>query len=211
MRHQRFAGSLLIGVSVGLLACGGDAETQAAPEEMQVADLTMDECWLRPETSQEDARARVSPRSVTPVTFENGQGVLCYGAPSARGREVMGELVPFGSAWRVGADEATALHLTGPASIGGVALEAGAYSIYAEPGAEEWTFFVNPSYERWGIPIRPEVRETEIGSFTATPEAMDEMVETMRFRYEPDDDNAMGNIVLEWENTRVSFHLHPGG
>jgi hypothetical protein len=40
---------------------------------------------------------------------------------------------------------------------------------------------------------------------------MDEMVETMRFRYEPDDDNAMGNIVLEWENTRVSFHLHPGG
>ena len=95
MRHQRFAGSLLIGVSVGLLACGGNAETQAAPEEMQVADLTMDECWLRPETSQEDARARVSPRSVTPVTFENGQGVLCYGAPSARGREVMGELVPF--------------------------------------------------------------------------------------------------------------------
>ena len=69
MRHQRFAGSLLIGVSVGLLACGGNAETQAAPEEMQVADLTMDECWLRPETSQEDARARVSPRSVTPVTF----------------------------------------------------------------------------------------------------------------------------------------------
>ncbi|GIS80414.1 MAG: hypothetical protein CM1200mP14_19800 [Gammaproteobacteria bacterium] len=39
MRHQRFAGSLLIGVSVGLLACGGNAETQAAPEEMQVADL----------------------------------------------------------------------------------------------------------------------------------------------------------------------------
>ena len=70
---------------------------------------------------------------------------------------------------------------------------------------------MNPSYERWGIPIRPEVRETEIGSFTATPEVMDEMVETMRFRYEPDDDNAMGNIVLEWENTRVSFHLHPGG
>ena len=69
MRHQRFAGSLLIGVSVGLLACGGNAETQAAPEEMQVADLTMDECWRRPETSQEDARARVSPRSVTPVTF----------------------------------------------------------------------------------------------------------------------------------------------
>ena len=199
MRHQRFAGSLLIGVSVGLLACSGNAETQDAPEEMQVADLTMDECWLR-DISQEDAQAR-----------ENGQGVLCYGAPSARGREIMGGLVPFGAAWRVGADEATALHLTGPASIGGVALEAGAYSIYAEPGAEEWTFFVNPSYERWGIPIRPEVRETEIGSFTATPEVMDEMVETMRFRYEPDDDNAMGNIVLEWENTRVSFHLHPGG
>jgi hypothetical protein len=61
------------------------------------------------------------------------------------------------------------------------------------------------------VPITPGVRETEMASFTATPETMDEMVETMRFRYEPDDDNAMGNIVLEWENTRVSFHLHPGG
>jgi hypothetical protein len=61
------------------------------------------------------------------------------------------------------------------------------------------------------VPITPGVRETEMASFTATPETMDEMVETMRFRYEPDDDNAMGDIVLEWENTRVSFHLHPGG
>ena len=123
----------------------------------------------------------------------------------------MGDLVPFGAVWRVGADEATALHLTGPASIGGVSLEAGAYSIYAEPGEEEWTFFVNPNYERWGVGIGPEVRETEIGSFTATPETMDEMVETMQFRYEANDENTMGDIVLEWENTRVSFHLHPGG
>ena len=210
MRHQRSAGLLLIGVSVGLLACTGNAETQDDSEVMEVADLTMDECWLR-DISQEDARARISPRSVTPVTFENGQGVLCYGAPSARGREIMGGLVPFGQAWRVGADEATALHLSGPASIGGVSLEAGTYSIYAEPGEEEWTFFVNPNYERWGIPIMPAVRETEIGSFTATPETMDEMVETMQFRYEPNDANTMGDIVFEWENTRVKFHLHPGG
>ena len=210
MRHQRFASSLLIGISLGLLTCAGNTEAPDAPEEMEVTDLTMDECWLR-DISQEDAMARVSPRSATPVTFENGQGVLCYGAPSARGRDIMGDLVPFGAVWRVGADEATALHLTGPASIGGVSLEAGAYSIYAEPGEEEWTFFVNPNYERWGVGIGPDVRETEIGSFTATPETMDEMVETMQFRYEANDENTMGDIVLEWENTRVSFHLHPGG
>ena len=42
MRHQRFAGSLLIGVSVGLLACGGNAETQAAPEEMQGMELNVE-------------------------------------------------------------------------------------------------------------------------------------------------------------------------
>ena len=56
MRHQRSAGLLLIGVSVGLLACTGNAETQDASEVMEVADLTMDECWLR-DISQEDARA----------------------------------------------------------------------------------------------------------------------------------------------------------
>ena len=78
-------------------------------------------------------------------------------------------------------------------------------------GEDEWEVFVNTNHERWGVPITDQVRSTEIGSFTVVPETTDEMIETMSYEYHPDDENAMGDISLTWENTRVSFHLHPGG
>jgi hypothetical protein len=121
----------------------------------------------------------------------------------------MGGLVPFGEPWRVGANEATAIHLAGPATIGTVALEPGSYSLYAIPGQDEWQFFINSNAERWGIPIDESVRSSEIGSFTVEPESTGEYVETMRFHFEPSEDGTMGDMVMEWENTAVRFHVHP--
>ena len=50
--------------------------------------------------------------------------------------------VDSGGVWsareRIGANEPTTIHLTGPASIQGVEVGAGSYSIYGIPGAEEW-------------------------------------------------------------------------
>jgi hypothetical protein len=37
------------------------------------------------------------------------------------------------------------------------------------------------------------------------------MVETLTYTWEPVSGGTMGDIVLEWENTRVAFHVHPGG
>ena len=95
-----------------------------------------------------------------------------------------GGLVPYGELWRAGANEATAIHLDGPATVGGVSLAAGSYSLYALPNEGEWEIFLNSNYERWGIPISDEVRTTDVGSFTATPEATDEMVETLTYSFE---------------------------
>ena len=167
-------------------------------------------CWVQ---GDGDTAERPSPLESTSFEFDGGTGTICYGAPSVRERVVFGELVPFGAAWRLGANEATAIHLTGPASIGGVQLEAGSYSIYVTPVAEgDWEFAVNSSVERWGIPINDDVTSANIGTFTATPEATEELVEKMTFSWEPwENERAMGDIVLSWENTRVKFHVHPAG
>ena len=123
----------------------------------------------------------------------------------------MGGLVVYGQPERIGANEPTTIHLAGPASVGGVELEPGSYSIYAIPGADEWEFVINSNWERWGIPIDEGVRATDVGSFTAEPEATEEFVETLQYSFEPMADNTMGDVVLEWENTRVRFHVHPVG
>lgn len=212
MRHLRSL-SLAAVVALTATACGGGepaemAETEAAPE-MAVAPVSSP-CYLAG-ASLDEAKGRPSPLMETTFSVGGHGGTLCYGAPSANGRQVMGALVPFGEPWRLGANEATAFHLTGPAQIGGVTLEPGSYSLYAVPGEAEWTFYLNGSVERWGIPIGDDVRASDVGSFTAPVEATDGMVETLTFRFEPWEDGTMGDMVLEWENTRVKFHLHPVG
>jgi len=149
--------------------------------------------------TMEQAMARPSPLRTIEFTYDGGEGLLCHGAPSARGREIMGGLVPWGQPWRMGANEPTTIHLSAPASIGDVAVQAGSYSIYAIPNENEWQVFVNSNFQRWGIPINAEVRGTELGSFGVTPTATDGVVETLTYSYED------GNVVMEWENTRLSF------
>ncbi len=192
------------------VGCGGesDAVTEEAPAvETQMA-MGAPSCYAT--EPLDAAQNRQSPLRSVELTYGNGQGLLCYGAPSARGRGIMGGLVPWDTPWRAGANEATAIHLTAPASIGGVSLDPGSYSLYAIPGQEEWQFFLNSNHERWGIPIDDGVRSSEVGSFVAEAEATDNMVETLTYRYEPNAENTMGDIVMEWENTRVRFHVHPG-
>lgn len=159
--------------------------------------------------SAEEALERPSPLRETPFVVGGSAALLCYGAPSVRGREIMGGLLVYGQPERIGANEPTTIHLTGPANVGSVDLEAGSYSIYAIANEDEWEIFINSNWERWGIPISNEVRAAEVGSFTATPEPLDEMVETLTYSFEPTDEG-MGDVVLEWENTRVKFHVHPG-
>ncbi len=183
--------------------CGGGseageaemAETAEAMDEMEMADAGL-ACVV-----MGDLDGRQSPLQELSFSYDGGEGLLCYGAPSARERVVMGELVPYGAVWRLGANEATALHLSAAATVGGVALEAGSYSLYATPGETEWTFHVNSEYDRWGIPIDETVQSTEVGSFMATPSATAEMVEMMTF------EQVDGALRFSWENTQVDISL----
>src|SRR5207249_7129364 len=75
---------------------------QAQPGNSQAAPFT---CWIRGPADK--LAERPSPLDSSAVQLGGGTIKLCYGRPSARGRKVMGELVPFDQPWRLGANEAT--------------------------------------------------------------------------------------------------------
>ena len=204
-----------LGLLAILAACGGqdaamdETDAGATPESTpaQTASGSGLSCYLAGATPEE-ARERVSPH--TSLSFSIGaiDLLLCHGAPSARGREVMGDLVPYGEPWRIGADEPTTLHVSGPVNVGGIALEPGSYSLYAIPGEDEWEFFINTNWERWGIPIDAGVRSTEIGSFTVTPMELPTTVEQLQYVWEPAaGGDPGGELVLEWENTALAIPI----
>lgn len=194
------AGIALLGLFLPAVGYRAPAAAAVEPAGMTVQEPT---CYLARGTMEEAAQ-RTSPLTETLVVLAGQPGKLCYGSPSARGRTVMGELVPFGQPWRMGADEATALHLPFPASVGDLRLEPGSYSLYAVPGPEEWEIVVNRRAERWGVPINDGVREADMGSFKVPAQSVDAMVERLTFRWEAMDERS-GRLVMEWEHTRIEI------
>lgn len=153
---------------------------------------------------------RASPYDSVAVQLPEAAVKICYGRPSARGRTMIGgEAVPFGELWRTGANEPTTLHTTGPLEVGGIRIEAGSYSLYTRPGEESWELFLNSSTDRWGIPINDEVRASEVGSATLPRERPPEHVETLTLRF-VDASDAGADLVLEWEEFRVTIPVRPG-
>jgi len=182
-----------------LIATLTSAQAQAASS--QAAPFT---CWIRGPADK--LAERPSPLDSIAVQVGSGTIKLCYSRPSARGRKVMGGLVPFDQPWRLGANEATSIHVPFPAEIAGVRVEPGPYTLYVIPGASSWQIVVNRAVQRWGVPIDAEVRARDVGAGRVTPEPLGAPVETLTLKFAPAAGNAT-ELVLEWEKTRVRIPI----
>jgi hypothetical protein len=106
---------------------------------------------------------------------------------------------PYGTPWRFGANEPTTIHLPFPATIGSVAVGPGTYTLYAIPESETWTIVVNGNVNRWGIPISPDVRSSDLGSFSVPASRGNEHVERLTFTFEGQ--GTSGVLIYAWEDT----------
>ena len=122
---------------------------------------------------------------------------IVYCQPSAKGRKIMGGLVPYGEVWRTGANEATTIEFDKPVKVEGKELAAGKYSLFTIPGENEWTIIFNKEPNQWGAykykdsedVLRVKVKPTKTDSF----------VETFTI------DSGKDKVNLKWENTAVAF------
>ena len=55
--------------------------------------------------AQEALKPRPSPLEMVTMKYEDVYIKITYGRPHKRGREIFGELLPFGEVWRTGANE----------------------------------------------------------------------------------------------------------
>tara|TARA_R110000868_G_scaffold37111_14_gene131664 strand:- start:75664 stop:76278 length:615 start_codon:yes stop_codon:yes gene_type:complete len=159
-------------------------------------NLTIGSC-IMDYTSPSTYSERSSPLKSYEFDADGDEVLVCYGSPSARGRKVFGELVPFDKIWRLGANEPTRLYTSTDLVVGEVVVPKGRYSLYAVPGKNMWEIFVSTSTYHWGNDISESVREQEIGSFEVKPEYNSIFVENFSVRSQDD------KLIIEWENTRL--------
>ena len=150
------------------------------------------------ETPAPSPKAKVEQRvGITDFSIE-------YSSPAVKGRTIWGELVPFDTLWRTGANMATKLTASRDFAIGGKPVPAGSYSLFTIPGKASWTVILNSKPDLSGTTGYDE--KNDVARFTVTPQAMAASRERMTFLFSDTVDGGT-NLDLEWEKLRVRIPI----
>ena len=91
-----------------------------------------------------------SPTQTIKQDFAMGSIELTYSRPAAKGRKILGDLVPYNKIWRTGANAATLIKFTDVVEINGKRIDTGSYVLYSIPGLENWEIILNKGTGNWG-------------------------------------------------------------
>jgi len=153
---------------------------------------------------QQDKSQRPSPPAQAKCDFGGGKALTVdYSSPRAKGRKIMGGLVPYGQVWRAGANEATTLVTDADLNVGGTTVPAGKYTIFAVPEETKWTLVISKKTGEWGTayPGPSEDLARVDMKVSKTPA----MVENFAIAF--DKSGGGCTMRMEWENTRASVDI----
>lgn len=129
---------------------------------------------------------------------------VVYSRPSAKGRQVFGDLVPYGEVWRTGANSSTKLSFDQTVILEGNSLEAGDYALYTIPGIDEWTIIISNNTELWGAQGYDE--KDDILRFNVPAKSVSSHYESFTISFS---DFTMNSAYLnmKWEKSKAKFKI----
>jgi len=78
---------------------------------------------------------------------------IIYSRPQKNHRVIFGDLIKYGSVWRLGANEASEIEFFRDVNITGKKVQKGRYVIYCVPQQDNWTIVLNDDLYTWGLKI----------------------------------------------------------
>ena len=131
---------------------------------------------------------------LTDVTIE-------YSRPAMRGREIFGDLVPYGKMWRTGANANSKITFSDNVTIDGQELKKGTYALFTIPNEKTWEVIFYSDSNNWGTPQTWD--ESKVAAKT-TVEAYVIEAKIESFTIEIDDiKSGEATIGLLWDNIFV--------
>ncbi len=140
-----------------------------------------------------------SPAAATEFKAAGASIKINYSAPSVKGREVWGKLVPYGEVWRTGANEATVFETDKDIKVEGKTLAAGKYSLFTVPGKDEWVIVFNKTWKQWGA---YQYKAADDVLRVSVKPGAGEMTETLKI-----DGGSDGTVTIKWEKLSVPFKI----
>jgi hypothetical protein len=182
---------------------------------------------VAPIVSAQVRTPRPSPKASVMQTIGVTDVTITYSRPGVKGRTIWGDplpeqasvkgeatlddqnvrpkgapIVPWGHAWRTGANEATQFVVTDDVLINGQKLPAGSYSLHTIPTKNEFTIIFNSVANQWGSfgydPAKDTLR------VKVKPEWSEHSKEWLEYWIDPVNDNS-AQVNISWEKLRVPF------
>jgi len=151
-----------------------------------------------------NARSRtLSPSDEESLTSGGLTVTVKYSRPSVRGRLIFGPedqsaLQPFGKYWRLGANEATEISFNRNIAFNGSPVKAGAYRMYAIPGADNFEIVLNTEVGQSGSNQPDE--DNDVLRTKVPTQRTSAPVEQFTISLAPEGDGMQ--MVFEWSDTR---------
>jgi hypothetical protein len=130
-----------------------------------------------------------------------------YGQPHARGRKIVGGLIPNDTVWRFGANTATSLHTDVDMTLGGFAIPRGDYTLFLLHSGNDWHLVVSSQTAQWGTEYN---KAKDFGRVALGVKTMNDNEETLTIYLEPEtkagNETASLNGIMRvrWGTTELS-------
>ncbi len=150
----------------------------------------------------QDKSKRPSPAATASVDLGSTKITIDYSSPRLKGRHVGGEVATFGKVWRLGANESTTFVTSGNVTVGGKAVPAGSYTMFAIPDKDKWTLIISKKTGEWGTdypgPSEDLVRvDLKVSSVPSVE----------NFTISLDKSGAGANLNFDWDTTRATVAI----
>lgn len=144
-----------------------------------------------------------SPKSVLNQVVGLTDVTVEYSRPSAKGRVVFGDLVPFGKLWRTGANANSMVSFSEDVVINGTTVKKGKYAIFTLPKADMWEVILYTNTDNWGLPENYDVNKVAV-SLNVDPVMLNNHVESFTIGIN-NLTNDSASLDISWEKTMVSL------
>lgn len=126
-----------------------------------------------------------------------------YSRPSAKGRHIYGNLVPFDKMWRTGANNNTVIRFSNDVIVNGKTLKAGSYALFTKPGVSSWDVYFYSDTNNWGLPDKWD--DSKVAAHINVPTGhLSSEIETFTITID-DITHDAAKIGIRWVNTYVGI------
>ena len=149
-----------------------------------------------------------SPEDVVSFNYNDLKVEVFYNRPYKKGREIFGNLVPFDSVWRTGANEATTFKINKGVMVDGSFLHKGEYTLWTIPKKGSWEIIFNKKMYPWGIDLDGKVyRDPDFDALIVEVPSnkVQETIEQFTIYFEQANDLVF--MTLSWDRTSVAVPI----